>query len=203
VNELLARAGALFLAPERPRLHAATVPAADLVGVLAAPPDLAAVAGGIAAQLRRRHRARTALVCRPGPLNSAPAVPAARALARRLCGRDVPAAAGGGLCHVALGDGEDAVRDLWRAITAAAGHPAVVALPARTDALDGFLAETDQLYLAQPPGAEPEYTEAALASLAALGPPVACVAPPQGVVARRAAALGLRALAPAPAGVPA
>jgi hypothetical protein len=194
VNEFLARAGELFLAPAASQARVAAEPPADLVGVVAAPRDLPAVAGSIAAQLRRRQRARAALVCAPGPHGAGPALSASRTLARRLAARDLAASAAGAVCHVALPSGDDAVRRLWQAITAAAGHPSVVALPARTDRLDAFLAEADRLFLAPPSGADPAYTEAALASLAALGPPASLVAPPAGAVARRAAALGLRPL---------
>jgi hypothetical protein len=203
VSGPLARAGALFLSPRAAAPRAAALPRADLVGVLAAPRDLPAVAGAIAAELRQRQRGRAALVCRPGPLLPAPAVPAAHALARRLSARDLPAVAAGALCQVTLGDGADAPREAWRAIAAAAGHPAVVAAPGRDAEWDALLAEADQLVLAPPPDAPAAYVEAARASLAALGPPVELVAPPAGVVARRAAALGLLRLRPSPVEAPA
>jgi hypothetical protein len=195
----LARAGALFLAPPAAAPRAAALPRADLVGVLAAPGDLLAVAGGIAAELRHRQRARSALVCSPGPLRPGPAAPAARALARRLAARGLPAAAAGVLCHVAV----TAPPGAWRAVAAAAGHPAVVAIAARDDAWDGLLADADHLFLAAPFEAPEAYVEAARAALGALGPPVAGLAPPAGLVARRAATLGLLRLRPLPTEVPA
>ncbi len=199
MNELLARAGALLLAPPPSATRSATLAPADLVGVLAAPPDLAAVAGGIAADLRHRQRARTALVCRSGPLSAGPAAPAARGLARRLRERDLAAGAAGTLCQVALSDAHEA----WRAIAPAAGSPVVIAFTARTAAVDELLAGADHLYLAPPDLADPVYVEAALASLAALGPPADVVVPPPGLVARRAAALGLLRLRPSADEVPA
>jgi hypothetical protein len=201
VNELLARAGALFLAPAPAPVRPAVLPAADLVGVLAVAPSLDAVAGAVAAGLHRRHRVRTALVCRPGPVTARPASPAARALARRLAARDVPAVAAGVLCWVALQD--DDVAGAWRAIGGAAGVPAVIALPARSEAWDALLADADQLVLATTPDADPAYGELALASLARLGPPCARVTAPTGFAARRLGAAGLSRLEPLPEGVPA
>lgn len=194
MNELIARAGALFVAPApaaaAPR--AATGPPADLVGVLAPAADLAAVAGAVAADLRRRHRARTALVCTPGdPGPPRTATIAARSLAARLTERDLPASPIGGLVRVGLG--EDPQRDAWRAITAAAGCPAVVAATSRTPALDALLAQADRLLLALPDAGDSTYAELALATLAAVGPPTARIDPPSGVLTRRLAALGLHA----------
>lgn len=198
MNEILARAGALFVAPPAaaPRTG---VPPADLVGVLAPARELAAVAGGVAAELRHRHRARAALVCRPGALPAAPAGRAARVLARRLAERDLPVAAAGALCHAAVAD---APRDALRALMAVAPHPAVVALTARDPAWDAVLAEADALLLAPAAGSDPAYVELALTSLAALGPPVGLVAAPRGAIARRAAALGLVRVRSEAAGVP-
>jgi hypothetical protein len=131
------------------------------------------------------------------------ALPAARALARRLGARNLAAAATGAVCRVTLTGGDDAPREAWRAVTAAAGQPTVLALPAREAAWDAFLGEADRLVLAPPAGAGAEYVDAAAASLAVLGPPVDRVAPPEGAVARRAAALGLLRLRPVAIAVPA
>jgi len=197
VNELLARARAVFLAPPSitvvPPRRAAVAPP-DLVAVLAAPRDLAAVAGGVAGGLRRRHRARAALVCAPGvaAATGGPATRAARTLCSRLAARELVASAAGPLCRVVLPDSpEEAVRDAWRAIAAAAGYPAVVALPAREAAHDALLVHADLLLLAAGADADATYAELALASLAALGPPAGLTRPPAGVLSRRLAALGL------------
>jgi hypothetical protein len=198
VNELLARAGSLFFAPAqapvaRPREDA---PPPDLVGVLAAASDLPWVAGAVAADLRRRHRSRAALVLLTGgaPLRG-PATRAARAVAARLADRGLDATAAGGVCRVGLpAAGEEAVRDAWRAITASAGHPVVVALRGRGEEADALLAEADLLVLAPPRSAQPEVAELALASLAALTPPAVLLRPPAGALARRFTRLSLAAL---------
>jgi hypothetical protein len=195
VNELLARAGAWFVAPAAAPARLVAAPAADLVAVVAPAPDLDVVAGGLAAELRRRQRARVALVCSPTPVTSRPAVPAARALARRLAARDLAAAPAGVLCRVALPGGEEGVREAWRAVTAAAGVPAVIALPARDDVWDALLADADQRFLAAARDADEAYVEVALASLCRLGP-ASRVEPPVGFAARRAAALGLARVHP-------
>ncbi len=200
MNELLARAGSLFLAPATPAAPTASVapPVADLVVVLAAPRDLAAVAGAVAAGLRRPCGARTAVVCRPGePWPACPAGMAATALARRLAARDIAATAAGSLCRVALAeDPEASVPEAWRLTAAAAGSPVVVALAGRHPGFDGLLAQADRLLLATATGDDPDCTALALASLAALGPPAALVTAPSGPMARRAAALGLLGLGP-------
>jgi hypothetical protein len=188
VNELLARAEALFVAPAR----AVLPPPPDLVGVIAGAADLQVAAGGVAADLRARHRARTALVCCHDSAHARPATHAARVLARRLGARDLHTAAAGALCHAAGPD----PRDHRRAITGAAGVPAVVALAGRDERLDELLCEADLLVLAVRPDAEPAYTELARASLAALGPPCELVHVPLGFAARRTAALGLTRLRP-------
>lgn len=198
MNELLARAGAMFVAPASaaaPRPAVAARPP-DLIGVLAGPADLAVVAGGVTAAARARHGTRTALVVLPAEL----VIPrcgtrAARGLAQRLVDRDVPAVAAGSVCHAGLPP-DAAEHDAWRAIAAAAGLPAVLALPARTEALDPLLAQADELLLAPATGAQAELIALALASLAALGPPAALVPAPSGLIGRRTAAYGLRRLQP-------
>jgi hypothetical protein len=198
--------------------RAAAPPAVALAAVVAAPADVRAVAGGVAAALRRRAGARTAVVCLPGDERSdrsnvrhrgvAPAAdaaygplpggqhaqpvawPAARRLARRLAARDLGATATGALCHVALpGADEEAIRAAWRVVAAAGDAPVVVGVTTRSDDLDAFLAQADRLVLAT--AADAVYAELALDSLAHLGPPTDRVRPPAGFVARRAAALGL------------
>lgn len=184
-----ARWAELFIAPAPVRR--ASAPPPGLVGVLAAPVDLAAIAGGVAAGLR----GHAAVVCSPQPPAPRLATPAARALARRLRGQDLEAVAAGTLCHADLG--EDPLRVMWRA---AAVAPTVVALPGRDVDADELLAQADLLLLAAPPGA---YADLALASLATLGPPVALIPAPTGLLARRAAALGLTRITPMPESAPA
>ena len=171
----------------------ATGPPADLVGVLAPAADLAAVAGGVAADLRRRHRARTALVCTPGDARPAAPGDARRSRARRAAAGARPAgvAAGGARAASASARTRSARRGARSPPPRAC--PAVVALTARTPALDALLAQADRLLLALAAGGDSAYAELALASLAALGPPTARIDPPSGFLARRLAALGLHA----------
>src|SRR4051812_30773380 len=187
MNELLARAGSFFVAPAaRPVEHALTPPVA-CAGVLAPSRDLAPAAGAIAARLRRGARtgARTggrtgtALVCTDRPPVPLPATPSARALARRLCARDLAAAATGTLCHVALPDDPaEFVRHAWR-ILAFAEVPVVVALGRRDEVHDELLAALDLLVLATSADTDPALTDLAAASLQRLGPPVTTVATSQ------------------------
>lgn len=189
MSEMLSRAGALFLAPAAasPRPAAAPPRPPGVIGVLASPGDLLAVAGAVAADLRHAHRSRTALVLLlPADIGAArPSFRASRALARRLAGRDVDAQPAGATVRVGL-DGEARA---WRAISASAA-PAVIGLSARSDPYDALLAQTDELLVA----ADPAIADLALASLAALGPPAALITPPAGVAARHLAALGLARL---------
>ncbi|HVL94241.1 MAG TPA: hypothetical protein VM266_00125 [Solirubrobacteraceae bacterium] len=197
MNELLARTSAFFLAPAAPAADAVepqvATPRLDCVGVLAAADDLRAVAGAVAADLRRRARARTAVVCIAGAAAGppAPALPAATALARRLGRRELPARAAGALAVVGLPEDARAAAQLaWRVIGAASA-PVVVAAAGRDPELDPLLAQMDGLRVAAPASADRALAELALASLAALGPPAVAVAPPAGTLARRLAALGL------------
>jgi hypothetical protein len=195
---VLTRAGALFLAPQAapvPREATAQVPAIATAAVLAAPADLDAVAGAVAARLRTIAKARTAVVCRPGwTAVRRPATPPATRLARRLAERQVEAAPAGVLCRAALPeDPGEAVRAVWRLI-GAVDVPLVVALPGRLDGFDPLLAELDHLFLAAPVGGDGAISDLALASLEALGPPVRRVQPAESVLARRHAALGLAAV---------
>ncbi len=197
MNELLARAGTAFLAPAPPRAaRRAPGPPPDLVVVLAPPGDLPAVTGGIAAALRRSHRAHAALVCSVGRVpRGRPAAQSARALAGRMAARELAAAAAGRVVHVGLpADPHRAARDGRRAISCAAGYPAVVAASGRAEGLDPFLSEADLLVLARRPDADPDLAALALGSLTALGPPVATVRAPDGTFFRWLGSLSLIAL---------
>ena len=190
---LLARLAALFVEPAAPAaIPPSPPPAPDLTVLLAAGEDLAASAGGVAEGLRRAARARAAVVLSPSRAMPRIATPGAAALARRLGARDVAAVAADALCHVELPDvGAPAV---VRRVAAAVDVPLLVALPARDEGLDGLLATADRLLLALPASTSGDLAEVALASLAALGPPVMRVAPPAGFIARRLAAAGLKAV---------
>lgn len=194
MNDLLARAGSVFLAPAAPAPRVAA-PAPGIVAVLAGGRDLPVVAAGAAAALRRRHRARAALVLAPGPAPARrPANRAAADLAQRLAARDLDAVAAGRACTVALSVEPDAlVRDAWRAIGAAAGSPVVVAVAERSEAVDALLREADLIVVGVPAGADPAYVELALQTLAPLSA-VARMELPRGAVARRLAAAGLAPL---------
>jgi hypothetical protein len=197
VNEVLARAGAFFVAPP---MHAAARTAATAVpppaparaGILAAEGDLPAASGMLAAALRARHRASAAVVCLPFPgRGGAPATPGAGALGRRLAWRELECSAVGSLCRVHLpADPREFVVAAWR-VLGAVDVPAVVAVPRREAAFDDLLAELDLLALTPGRDADPVLTDVAAASLERLGPPVARVALPQGSLARHAAAAGL------------
>lgn len=195
MNELLARAGAFFVAPPDRVAHQATTsaPAPSCAAVLAAERDVPAAAGAVAATLRARHRAPAAVLCVSAPAGAgAPALPAAAALARRLRDRDLPCSAGGFLCRVHVGaEPEELVRDAWR-VLAAVDVPVVVAFSRRELVHDELLAALDLLALGVAPDADPALADVAAASLEVLGPPIARVALPRGAVSRRLAAAGLR-----------
>jgi hypothetical protein len=193
VNELLARAGAFFLAPTSAAPARPVAPAAGCAGVLASRADLPVAAATVAAALRRPARASTAVVAiAGGAAVRRPATPAATGVARRLAQRELRAVAAGTLCVVALpADPHDAARDAWRAMSAA-GVPVVVAVDGRDEALDRLLAELDLLVVAPPSGADPALAQLACASLERLGPPVETLAVPHGAIARWSAGLGLR-----------
>ncbi len=87
---------------------------------------------------------------------------------------------------------------LWHAIAAAPGVPVVIGLSGRDDAADALLAQADELLLAV---TDPVVAGLGLASLSALGPPAALLAPPAGFAARRLAALGLAPVQRVPEGV--
>lgn len=207
MNELLARAGSIFLAPAlAPAAVDAPVEAAkpaDLVGVLAPPDDLPVVAGGIAARLRRGRRARSAVICSPSPMRAAgPCTRPARALARRLSERELDAVPVGALCAVRLPpDPELGVRATWRVAAVAAGNPIVLALSQRAGPYDSLLAHADRLMLAVGSDADLAYEALALESLAALGPAASRARTPHSLIGRRLAALGLAGVAVEPEAV--
>ena len=196
MTDLLRRLAGVFVEPA-PTAPAEPPPAAgaeSLIGVVAAPDDLAVAAGAVATAARRAAGARTAVVCRPGRGAAArAATPAASALARRLAGRDLPAVAAGALAHVALPDDPaGAARTLWH-VAGAVDVPVVLALPGRLDGFDGVLGQLDRLTLAVTPDADDALISLAVDGLAALGPPAGLVRVPGSPLAARAAALGFAA----------
>jgi hypothetical protein len=204
MNEMLARAGAFFLAPATvatPVPVPAPAPTPSRAAVLAAGPELLPAAGAVAGALRSRNRASAAVVCVPTPRRSgAFALPAATAVARRLGRRDLECTAIGSLCLVHLPEDPAAFAvHAWR-VLAAADVPAVLAIPRREAVHDELLSSVDLIAIGVAPDADPVLADVAVASLERLGPPVARVALPRGVFARRAAASGLLR-APLPAAV--
>jgi hypothetical protein len=210
MSGLGARLAGLFLAPPPdgvgapagPQPTSPAVRDVQIAAVLAAPADLDAAAGAVAAALRRSASARAAVVCRPrrgdgdpGAEASHLASPAAARLARKLTARELPAAAAGALCRVALPDDPAAAaRDLWR-VAGAVDVPVVLALPGRVEGFDGVLAQVDRLVLAAPAEVDQALTTIALGSLSALGPVATRAVPPRGTLTRRLAAAGLVAVA--------
>jgi hypothetical protein len=184
MNSLLMR---WFIAPE----GVARPPAPYITGLLASASDLPAAAGGLAAELRARHRSATALVC--GPTRTGLSTPAATKLARRLARRDLAATAAGALCHVELTHARRAI--------AAAGVPAIIAVSARDAESDELLNEVDRLAIALRADADSTYADLTAASLSALGTPCDRIVVPDGLAARRLASLGLTRLRPLPAEV--
>ncbi|HEX4806990.1 MAG TPA: hypothetical protein VFU94_13920 [Conexibacter sp.] len=188
-----------------------------LVAVLCASERARPAASGVALALARALRRPAAVAGGVGVEAAAAlgATPAARRAAGRLRGRGLPACANGRL--VCLADGRDALVDpvaaeattghgavraaaasaeLARAATAVA-LPGAVALPfTRTAALDRVLAWHDAIVAVPQPGASEAMVAESLASLAALGRPVAAMAPPSRVGAALACG-GLRAPAEA------
>jgi hypothetical protein len=196
MNEMLARAGAFFIAPpaqaaERP-VPLAPPPPPTRAAVLAHSADLPSAAGAVAASLRARNRAVAAVVCLSSvPAPVAPALPGAAAAARRLASRDLAATASGSLCRVELpADAAAFVVGVWR-VLAAAGLPVVIGIAQRDGAHDDLLKDLDLLALAVPAETDAALADVAAASLERLGPPVARIAPPANAVARKAAAAGL------------
>jgi len=179
VTAALERILGLFVAPagrEERRISAtaATVPAA--IGVLAAGGSAMPAATAVALAVITRGGSRCALVCRwagDGPSVSAPraAVPSARALAVRLSGRGLAAAARGRLVVVELAaDPVEACAALERACAAAGDLPLVVLVAGpRPAAFDGVLGSLDRLIVVPPDEASASLTELALADAARVG----------------------------------
>ena len=197
MNELLARAGAFFVAPAETARRAAPVvappaPAPACAAVLASPADALGAAGAVAAALRARNHAGAAVVCSDvAAAPGAPPLPAASALARRLRQRELECSAAGRLCRVRFsGEAHELVRQTWR-LRAAVDVPLVIAITRREAVHDELLAAMDLLVLAPAADADTALAELALASLQALGPPVARIDVPRSAVARAAAAAGL------------
>jgi hypothetical protein len=196
VTGLRALVADFFLAPpaEKPVEAPVAVPrAAQAAGLVAAPQEFDVAVGAVAAAIRKRARSRAVVVCRFGapPPARAAAMPAARALERRLRERGLDAAAAGTACHVQLdGDAGIASRDAWR-VLATAGVPVLIALPGRPAGMDDLLAELDLLVLAVPQQVQPDLADLAAESLRALGPQVATATLPAGALARRLAVLGI------------
>jgi hypothetical protein len=195
MSGLLARAGALFVAPAVEAAAFAPPRArVGIVGVLGERKDLLVVAGAEAAALRREAGAAFALVVLAGfPAPPGLAAPAAGRAAAKLVRRGIPARAYGALCLVEAPDA--------RAAVAAVDAPVVIASTRREPELDALLATADRLVLAT--GDDPLLAELAAGDLARLGPPVTLATPAAGLLARQAARLGLAAARPIPAPEPA
>jgi hypothetical protein len=205
VSGALARAGGLFVEwGERAAEPAAPVPPwppAPVIAVLCAPARARVSAAAVALALARAVGGRCALaaaVGADGPL--VPASPAARGAAHRLRERGSSAAASGRLVWISgaapggdpPGEVAAASARLGRA-AAATGAPAALAVPfARDDSLDRVLAWHDGVIVIAEPGADEAMLAHVVASVTALGRPVACMSPPPRLAAR-AAALGLHA----------
>jgi hypothetical protein len=212
----LARVGGLFV-EARPARVATLMPrpaTPPTVAVLCAAPHGRIAASAVALALARVLGGRCALAAMAGADGSSPhagvAMPAARRAAQRLRERDARARASGRLVWLAdrrigeLGvEGPDASAavaaasaELGRAAMAA-GAPAALAIPlARVGALDRVLGWHDGIVVVPEPNLPRPVLERALASLALLGRPVACMAPPSRLEAG-AAVLGLHAPASA------
>ncbi len=187
---------------------------APAVAVLCAPMRARAAAAGVALALARALGTSHALAGAVGAGGRDPAhppggAPAARRSAARLRERELPATASGRLVWLAdrrgsLDPDDDVApraaassAELGRA-SASVGAPAVLAIPLpRVAALDRVLAWHDAIVVVREPDASDAMVERALASLAALGRPVAPMAPPARLAAALAAA-GVRV--PAEAG---
>jgi hypothetical protein len=111
-----------------------------------------------------------------------PAGRAARGLAVRLGGRGVNALASGRLVRVSLPDApSETVATAQRAVAAAGGSPAVIALTGpRTDELDALLTLCDAAVLARRTGADDALARVASSRLEPLGLPVSTVHAPGG-----------------------
>jgi len=181
---------------------------APLVAVLCAPPRAGAAAAGVALALARAVGASCALASALGDdsCRTMTGAPAAARTAAALRRRDLPADASGRLVRLrdrrgpiaadpaVAGRAAALAADLRRA-AAATGMPAALALPvARSAALDRVLAWHDAVVVVQEADAIDGMGEQTLASVRALGRPVAAMAPPP----RLAAALALAGLSAPP-----
>ena len=209
----LARVGGLFV-ETRPAARVIAPAAGPLtpptIAVLCAAPRGRVAASAVSLALARVLGRRCALAAMVGAAEAGPgsaaALPAAQRAARRLRERGADATATGRL--VWLGDrragelgveGADAPgavaaasAELGRAAMVAAA-PAAIAIPlARVEALDRVLGWHDGIVVLPEPDMAAPVLERVLASLALLGRPVACMAPPSRL-AGSAAVLGLRA----------
>ena len=209
----LARVGGLFLAPpaDGPS-SAASRPAAAAIVVLCAPSRAGVAASALALALARARGRSCGLAAAVGD-DAVPGglvLPAAHRVAGRLRARGHEAAAAGRLVWLGVERGADdspgsSAVAASAAVARAAGAvlaPAALAIPLARDArLDGVLADHDGIVVVPEPNAAPVVLEQALASLAALGRPVARMPPPSraaGALALagvRAPAVALRAVA--------
>jgi hypothetical protein len=194
----------------RPRAVAGSIPPLappPTVAVLCTPARGHAAAASVALALARAAGRRCAIAAAAGAstraLPALPATAAAARAARRLRERGQSATASGRLVRLvappvpdrdadAAGIAAGASAALARAAIATCA-PAVLAIPfARVEGLDRVLGWHDGIVVVREPGAPEGLVERALESLAALGRPVAAIAPPAGAAAL-AATLGLRA----------
>ena len=209
----LARVGGLFV--ESPPPARAMAPAAGpltppTIAVLCAAPRgpvaVAAVSLALAHLLGRPYALEATVGTASPGAHAGAAVPSAQRAARRLRERGMDASASGRLVWLAdrrCGELGIEGRDAPGAVAAAnaelgraamiADAPAAIAIPlARVDALDRVLGWHDGIVVVPEPGLTAPMREHVLASLALLGRPVACMAPPPRL-AGTAALLGLRA----------
>jgi hypothetical protein len=172
------------------------------VAVLAAPADAQALGAALGLALASRDRAPAVVLCvwtgapTAGLAWGAPALPAARRLARALAARGHDARATGRLAVVRLPPEPDAAAVQARRATAAAGSaPSVLALGGpRVAALDTLLAEQDLVVVAAPAGTDPALAKLALAGLRSSDARACVCEVPPARPARTVAAAGLTLL---------
>jgi len=213
MSGLRSRVGGLFLAPAEPAAPAlepvrrtAVAGPAPAVAVLGGGADVSPVAALLAAELRQRCRAECVLAgeWRPdgvGGQTPGPAGRAAKALALRLGGRDLDAAAAGRAVRLALpADPEAAVAAWGRALAAAGGCPAVLGVAGpRPAAFAALLDDVELVALVIGAAACGELAGLAVGGLAGCRAPVVTVRPVPAGIARLAGASSLattRALGP-------
>lgn len=177
-----------FVAPDEAPGTACAHPTARTpagVAVLAAPADALALGAALGLALARVHRAPVVVVCvwSAGTAVAggwrAPASRAGRRLAVALAARGHAARAAGRLVVVTLdGDAADAAAQARRALAAAGGAPAVVAIGGpRRAAFDGLLADQDLVVVGQRSGADPLLARLVVAGLGAGVRACACEIP--------------------------